>query len=201
MLDRSRRLLNAIQKSGYTYRELSDLTGIPASAIQRYASGETSKIPIDRIKILAKVLKVSAEYLIGWDVPDHPDKHYVPVYGDIAAGYPILEVQDIEDYEEISPEMAKNGEYIALRIHGDSMMPRICDGDVIIIRLQETCENGDICAVCVNGDSATCKKVKFTDDGIVLVSLNPAYDPIFISKWQCKDIKIIGKVVELRGKF
>lgn len=200
MTDISKRLLQAIQKSGYSYRDLAKMTGIPASAIQRYASGYIGKIPIERVKILARALGVTAEFLLGWE---DDKKKFVPVYGEIAAGFPILEVQDIEDYEEISEEMARSGDYIALRIHGESMMPRICDGDVIIIRIQDTCDNGDICAVCVNGDSATCKRVKYTEDGIMLVSLNPAFDPIFYSKKQCSElpIKIIGKVVELRGKF
>ena len=203
MIDISKRLFKAIQASGYTYRELSSLTGISASALQRYATGYTGKIPIDRVKKLAFVLNVSPEYLLGWDEPDFPLKTKIPVYGEIAAGYPMLEVQDIEDYEEISEEMARSGDYIALRIHGESMMPRICDGDVIIIRLQNNCDNGDICAVCVNGDTATCKKVKYTENGMMLLPLNPSFDPMFYTKEECENlpVRIIGKVVELRGKF
>ena len=65
----SERILSAIEKSKYSYGELAKMTGIPKSAIQRYATGTTEKIPIDRIKALAPVLNTTAEHLLGWE-PD-----------------------------------------------------------------------------------------------------------------------------------
>lgn len=67
MSDISARLSAAISEKGYSYGELSKLTGIPKSAIQRYATGETEKIPIDRLTSLASVLGVSSRSLMGWD--------------------------------------------------------------------------------------------------------------------------------------
>lgn len=132
----------------------------------------------------------------------------IPVYGCIAAGIPLEEIEDIDDWEEINYPNARRGEYIALRIKGDSMEPRICEGDVIIIHLQPTVDNGELAAVRVNdhytdGVCATCKKVRFTPDGgIMLISTNPAYEPMYFSKKQIRDegVEIIGKVVELRAK-
>ncbi|MCL2707176.1 MAG: helix-turn-helix transcriptional regulator [Dehalococcoidia bacterium] len=67
MSDISDRLLAAVKNAGYTYRELSRMTKIPASAIQRYAMGETNKIPVDRLERIASATGVRAEYLLGWD--------------------------------------------------------------------------------------------------------------------------------------
>lgn len=63
--NRSERICEAIQKSGYSYGELSNLTGIPKSALQRYATGETTKVPIDRIQLISKYTNVSFTYLMG----------------------------------------------------------------------------------------------------------------------------------------
>ena len=67
MSERSKRILQSINDSGLSYGELSKLTNIPKSALQRYATGATEKIPIDRIESIAKATNVTAEYLLCWD--------------------------------------------------------------------------------------------------------------------------------------
>jgi transcriptional regulator with XRE-family HTH domain len=63
------RISEAIKNSNLSYRDIAKLTGIPPSTLQRYASGQTSKIPIDKIELIAKATHVSAAYLMGWDDP------------------------------------------------------------------------------------------------------------------------------------
>ena len=79
----------------------------------------------------------------------------------------------------------------------------MCEGDVVIVRQQNDAESGDIVIATVNGDTATCKRLRKYRDGIELVSNNPSYEPMFFSNKEIenKPVKIIGKVVELRGKF
>jgi repressor LexA len=127
----------------------------------------------------------------------------VPVYGNVAAGIPIEAITDIEDYEEISQEMAATGEFAALRIHGDSMEPKMSDGDIVIVRIQETIETGETAIVMINGGDATCKRIVRTPEGITLISTNPKYSPMFYSNKQIEElpVRIWGKVVELRAKF
>ncbi len=127
----------------------------------------------------------------------------IPVYGSVAAGIPLEAIQDIDDYEEISLEMACSASYAALRIKGDSMLPRFTPGDVVIVKLQKYVENGDIAIVFVNGDEATCKKIKKTPEGVMLISTNPDYEPMFYTNQEIeeKPVRIWGKVVELRAKF
>lgn len=127
----------------------------------------------------------------------------INVLGRVAAGIPIEAVEEIIDTEEISAEMARTGEFFGLRIHGDSMEPRMCEGDVVIVRKQDDAESGEIVIATVNGSDATCKRLRKYRDGIELISNNPAYSPMFYSNKEIenKPVRIIGKVVELRGKF
>ena len=99
--------------------------------------------------------------------------------------------------------MANTGEFFGLKVKGDSMSPRIQDGDVVIVKKQNTCETGDVCVVMVNGFDATLKQVKKDYNGIMLVPFNTEYKPMFYSNKDIEElpIRIIGKVVELRGKF
>ena len=127
----------------------------------------------------------------------------IPVLGSIQAGIPIEAVEDILDYEEITPELAETGEFFALRVKGRSMEPRIMEGDVVIVRCQDDAENGDIVVALVNGNEATVKRLKKQDNGIMLFPNNPEFEPMFYS---CREIdelpvRIQGKVVELRGKL
>lgn len=127
----------------------------------------------------------------------------INVLGRVAAGIPLEAIEDIIDTEEISEEMAKTGEFFGLQINGDSMEPKFSKGDVVIVRKQNDAESGDIVIAMVNGDDATCKRLKKYQDGIALISTNPTYDPMYFSNKEIeeKPVRIIGKVVELRAKF
>lgn len=127
----------------------------------------------------------------------------IPVLGHVAAGIPIEMIEDIIDTEEIPEDMARHGEFFALKIKGDSMTPSINNSDVVIVRQQEDAENGDIVIATVNGNDAVCKRLKKYSDGISLISLNPAYEPLYFNTSEIQEapVKIIGKVIELRRKF
>lgn len=127
----------------------------------------------------------------------------IPVLGNVAAGTPIFAEENHIGSEEISEELASTGEFFGLRIKGDSMSPRISDGDIVIVRQQDDAESGDIVIVLINGDSATCKKLMKYTDGISLLSFNPAYEPMTFTNKEIEDkpVRIIGKVVENRQKY
>ena len=128
---------------------------------------------------------------------------WIPVLGRVAAGIPIEALENIEDYEEISMDMAMRGEHFALRISGDSMEPRILDGDVVIVKRQDVCNTGDIAVVLVNGSDATVKRIKKEPEGLILIPNNAAYEPMFYSNEQIESlpVRVLGKVVELRRKL
>ena len=121
----------------------------------------------------------------------------------VAAGIPINAIEEIIDTEEITEELARTGTFFGLKIKGDSMTPNICDGDIVIVRQQDDAESGDIVIATINGDEATCKRLRKYKQGIELISNNPSYEPFEFSNEEIlnKPVKIIGKVVELRRKF
>lgn len=127
----------------------------------------------------------------------------IPILGSVAAGIPIEAIEDVIDTEEITQEMAKTGTFFGLKIKGNSMEPKISDGDIVIVRQQEDAESGDVVIARVNGDEATCKRLRKYKDGIELVSNNPSYEPMFFSNEDImeKPVTILGRVMELRAKF
>lgn len=159
----------------------------------------------DMLVELSSIFSVPIDYILGNDeaIERHSD-NWIPVYGKVAAGIPIEEITDIVDMEEIPAEWLKDGsKYLALEIHGESMMPNFREGDHVLVRRQPDVENGEIAIVQVNGDSATCKKIKKTTEGMFLLSLNPAYEPIFYSAKDVETlpVEILGRVMENRQKY
>lgn len=139
----------------------------------------------------------------GFGSIDRPQGVKIPVFGNVAAGIPISAITDIEDYEEIPSDMAARGEYCALRIKGNSMEPMMLPGDTVIIKVQQDVNDGEIAVVLINGNDATCKKIKKTPEGVLLISLNPTYEPMFFSNADVLElpVTVFGKVVELRRKL
>lgn len=127
----------------------------------------------------------------------------IPVLGSVPAGVPITAVEDILDYEEIPQLWANQGEFFALKIKGDNMEPRMQSGDVVIVRQQSSADSGDTVIVLINGDEATCKKLEKTSNGIMLISTNTKYSPMFFSHEEINELPVVilGKVVENRQKY
>ena len=193
-------------KNSMTLEELGNKVGVGKSTVRKWENGMIANMKRDKILKVAEALNTTPAYLMGWDeAKEDPKKKGVkiPVLGRVAAGVPIEMIEDVLDYEEITEDMAKHGEYFALKIQGDSMSPRIWNNDVVIVKQQDDAENGDIVIAAINGDDAVCKRLQKYNDGIALISLNPVYDPIYLKKDEIdeKPVRILGKVVELRGKF
>ena len=126
----------------------------------------------------------------------------IPVFGAIACGEPIEAFNEVLDYTTIPASWLKGGqEYFCLTAAGDSMEPLISEGDIAVIRKQPDCENGQICAVFVNGYDATLKKIYKTGRIITLQPVNPAKEPQSFEIGGDTDIQIIGVMVELRRRF
>lgn len=223
----SERILRSIKNAGLSYGELHERTGIPKSALQRYATGETEKIPLDRVEAIAKATEVSAAYLMGWadratentlppksentippgfePLPEgaesYKPKGYMPVLGCVRAGMPLYADENIEEY--IACDYEDENEYFALKIKGDSMNAAgINEGDYVVVRKQEIVENGEIAIVIVNGDDATIKRFSRQGNTVVLTpqSYNAEHKPQIYDLSEIP-VRVIGKVVEARRKF
>nr|DAO43307.1 MAG TPA: Repressor protein CI [Caudoviricetes sp.] len=199
-------------KHGFSQDFIADYTGKKSfTTVQKWESG-VSDPSIEVASKLANLYNVSLDDLYYSDLEKEAAKPQatknkgirIPVLGRIAAGIPIDAIQEVLDYEEITPEMNSMGEYFALKIHGASMEPRMVEGDVVIVRKQDDVESGDIAIVLINGNDATVKRVKKQKDGITLIATNTSvYEPHYYSNEEIATlpIKILGKVVELRAKF
>ena len=190
------------KEKGLSQEELAKLIPVNQTAISQWERGITYPSS-NAIKRLCQIFEQPANVFLEIEEKQRPSGIKIPVFGNVAAGIPISAIEDIVDYEEITEELANSGEYFGIVIKGDSMEPRMTTGDVVIVKSQPTAETGDIAIVLVESENATCKKIKKTPEGIMLISLNPSYEPMFYSNKEIEQlpVRIIGKVVELRAKF
>ena len=187
---------------GLSQSELAKKLGLSPSTISMYEVGKRQP-DFETEEKIADYFNVSLNSLRGKSEELRSSHTTINVLGRVAAGIPINAIEDVIDTEEITEELAKTGEFFGLKIKGDSMEPRIYDGDVVIVRQQNDAESGDIVIAMVNGYDAVCKRLVKYASSIALVSLNSKYEPMMVTndEIETKPVKIIGKVVELRGKL
>lgn len=195
-----RRLLDTYQHS---QKEAAAALGIASQTFNNWCKGNS--IPsIDMIDKIADYLHCTRSDLI--ERPSSSSWRMsvsIPVVGRVAAGVPIDAIEEIIDREDIPSTLAKTGNFFGLRIKGDSMSPRIMNGDTVIVRRQDDAESDEIVIALINGHDGVCKKLKKINNGLMLISLNPQYDPMVFdySEIDSIPVKIIGRVVEVRGKL
>ena len=125
-----------------------------------------------------------------------PEPTFVPVLGRIAAGGPILAEEAVEDVFPLPRELVGEGSLFLLKVIGESMVDAaICDGDWVVVRQQNTADNGDIVAAMIDGE-ATVKTFKRTGNQVWLMPHNPAFDPI-----AGNEAAILGRVVTVIRKI
>jgi repressor LexA len=118
----------------------------------------------------------------------------IPVLGRIAAGEPILAVEETDHRLDVQADFFGGGELFALRVKGDSMVgDHIIDGDVVVVRRQEHVSQGEIAAVLLD-DDVTLKRVYRNGGQLELRSSNPAVPPITVKSGQAEP-RLLGKAV------
>ena len=201
----SKRLSEMMQRENINQVELSRIIGVSESTVGKWILCK-SMPRMGIIQKLADHFHVGKSYFLEETSKDSSPTGRgvrIPVLGRVVAGIPIEAVEEILDYEEITPELAATGEFFALKIRGHSMEPRMMEGDVVIVRRHDV-ESGDVAIVLVNGNEATVKRVKKQEDGITLIANNiSVYEPHYYSNKEIEElpVRILGKVVELRGKL
>ena len=199
-----KKLYDARKSLKMSRAELGEKIGLHETTIKRYEDGDIKSLGLDKLKQFASALEIDSGYLMGWeeqsfDVFSIPGimplkTKKVPLLGTIAAGKPILAEENEEDYIEC--ENGINADF-CLKIKGESMSPRIKDGDIVFIHSQPDVENGEIAAVIID-DEATLKRVYKKGDSIQLIAENPDYDPIICNSDNCENIQILGRAIALR---
>ena len=121
----------------------------------------------------------------------------VPLVGRVTAGQPILAVENIEDYLPLPQSMVGRDELFCLRVQGDSMIDiGILDGDIVVLRQQDTAENGDIVVAMTPDDEATLKRIFYEDGRVRLQPENRTMAPIYADS-----VTVLGKLTALIRQF
>lgn len=198
------RIRQVRQEQDVTQQELADYIGVSKQAVYKYENNIVTNIPTDKVDAIAKRLKVSPAYLMGWEEQQEPKKptippgfepmpkmDWVPLVGRIACGTPITAEENVEQMVCVPSRWHST---FTLTCKGDSMEPRIHDGDLVAIRSQPEVEQGEIAAVRI-GDEATLKHVYLHENFIELRPENPAFESIILTKEEMNTVVIEGKAV------
>lgn len=211
----AQRLKECREKKGETLEEIGQLVGVNKSTVMRWERGDTSKINIPTLQFLADHYRVPLRWLSGvdqnplsytnrleWHTVPYERGVLLPIIGTVRAGMGGEVQEDVIGEEAVDPATLQTGEeYFWLRVAGDSMTPSINDGDLVLVRRQETVENGQYAVILVNSEEGLVKKVTFGSDWIELHSVNPYYPPRRFEGADTHAIRILGRVIESRRKF
>ena len=181
--------------------ELAELCGVHQTAVSQWEQGRTNP-DIDMLVALSQIFHTSIGAVLGLDTPDDPVM--IPVKGFVQAGQmTFIEDEDICEFVAISPDLARRGDYCALRVKGHSMYPMFHDEDIVIVRVQSEVEDNDIVVAIEGRENATLKRLKIQKNGILLMAENPEYESLFYTKEQAARLPLtfFGKAVEIRREI
>lgn len=196
---------------GLTFEQVGNYVGVSKSTVKKWESGSIPNMRRDKIAKLSEILEISPVELMGWEKqvqpPESPPStptipfgyspippmEEVPLVGDIACGTPILAEENV--IGRVSVPDYWHATFV-LTCHGDSMAPKIMDGDLVAIHAQQQVENGQIAAVRI-GDEATLKRVYRYPDRLELRAINPDYESIFLFGEDINNASIDGRAIGL----
>ena len=194
------------EEFGYTQQDLANKLNGSKSVIGLYEN-EMRKPSLEILVKLSEIFDCSIDYILcKTDIKNAViNVARIPILGTVKAGYDWLAEENVVDYITLKENIPNIKEYYALKITGDSMLPLLSEGDLVIVHDQDDVESGQTAVVLINGEEATVKKVVKTNEGIELHSMNPYYP---VKKFTYADIKsipvkIIGRVKEakIKGAF
>lgn len=203
----SERLKMLRKEKGLSQGALSALLGVTQQAVGKWETGRSTPDP-KTVARLAELLGTTADHLLGI-VPAQiqqfggPVGSYaespVPVVGTVRAGYGALAFE--EDYGVEMAPVKDPDNYFYLIVKGDSMEPRIHDGDYALVRRQPTLSNGELGVMVFGEGEGTLKRYLQRGNAVVLQPFNPDYDELIIRGEELNDLYIVGKVVETKTKW
>ena len=202
------RLKEARKAKKYSQAEISRMLGVTQQAVGKWETGRSTPDP-QTVARLAEILDTTADALlglhnaaatIGREAMARYEQCLVPVVGTVRAGYGALAFE--EDYGKEYASVKDPQNYFYLVVKGDSMEPRISDGDLALVRRQSTLDNGDLGVIVFGVDGeGTLKKYIQRGNSVVLHPFNPAYEEVVIKGEDLDHLYIAGKVVETKAKW
>ena len=205
------RLREARKAKRYSQTEVSRMLGVTQQAVGKWETGRSTPDP-QTVARLAEILDTTADALLGLQqapatapaVGRNAFSRYteslVPVVGTVRAGYGALAFE--EDYGKEYASVKDPQNYFYLVVKGDSMEPRISDGDLALVHRQNTLENGDLGVLVYGSDGeGTLKKFIQRGNSVILHPFNPDYEELVIKGEELDHLYIAGKVVETKAKW
>jgi len=179
-MDTHKKIEELLQKNHKTKSELANFLEITPQRLNNWLKRKS--IPAEYLSDIAKFFNVDVDYLLGNEVPI---THYLPLIGSASCGVPINHFySDMGEYEMIPvpAHLYREGRYF-VKAEGDSMLPKIREGDEVLCDKEAFIENGNIVHYTLNGESGI-KKIIMDETGspIMLMPLNEKYSPIPIKK-------------------
>ncbi len=196
------------EELGLTLEDIGTAVGVAKGTVQRWEAGIIKNLKRDKIGKLAKILKVSPAYLMGWDeeldekynepnIVDDDEVVTFPVLGCIAAGYEEIAIEDwsgsVMDVPKKYLKGREKSDFFVLEVHGNSMYPLYHEKDKVLILKQNYIErNGDVGAVIYDGECATLKRIDIYDEVVKLSPVNPEYQPKELKGADMETYHILG---------
>ena len=198
------------EKNKLTQGELGERLGLNKSTIQRYETGQVAKIKLPILESIACELNVSAAYLaLKTDNPELTSRsiesnatilpqdkiRMIPVYESVSAGFGAYADNCILEYMPLfiaSDEEAKNT--MCIKVQGNSMYPKIEEGDSIQVLKQDWCDPGQVAVILIDGEDSVVKKIEYDKNSITLLSFNPEYAPRVFKGDDRDRLRILGIV-------
>ena len=193
-----RKLSGLLSLNQETQGDLAHALGISTSAVSAWVQGD--RFPrVEALNAICEHFGIETEELL--DIK--PLQKAVPVLGHVHAGQTTYAIEEILDYVDIGSLKASQGEYFGLYVEGDSMLPELHDGDLVIVRKQPTLETGDIGVFSIGDNETTIKEYQELSRFIALMPFNTEYDGLMISHKEVAELPvlILGKVVESRRSY
>lgn len=187
-----------LEKSGMDRHKLAEELGVSYSAVSEWLR-KASYPRIDKIEKMANIFHVEKSDLVEERVPNAErvvKAKRIPILSSIACGSPSLIEEGVTEYVTEPVNYLPSGEYFYLRAKGESMMPTIPNGSLVLIRRQPAVENNEIAAVVMmDTNEATLKRVKKVGDKVLLLPDNPKFTPIVLDG--SSSARIVGKAVRI----
>jgi repressor LexA len=194
-------LKEARKKQGLTQVELAKRCHVSQGTVANWEAG-TRTPDVETISMIATELNVTTDYLAGRERDQvnvsavyHDSIRMVPVFESVSAGFGARADEQVIDYcPFLIASESEAEETIAIRVTGDSMSPKIEDGDIIRVHCQDSVDSGSIAVVLLDGEEGLVKRVEYGRDWIELISINPYYPPRRFEGEEVLRIRVVGLV-------
>jgi len=200
-------------EKGLTQEQLGEMVGVQKAAVQKWENGSVQNLKRATIKKLSEIFNVSPVTFVKENAEPHEPSNIsyvmgsrniynIPVFENVSAGFGAYASDEVIDYiPVVITNTADVEDTISIKVKGDSMYPKIEDGDIIIVRRQTSVDSGDIAVVLVDGDEGLVKKVVYGSTWIELQSINEDYPVQRFDGAEVTRLRVVGKVIGSYKKF